>query len=433
VEDAKEHLHFGQEEEADGQGHVQGNYHVQLPDGRLQSVAYHVNEHDGYIADVKYDGEAVHVHPNVVHHGDTQHLIHPHQGEYHHPIVTHHGEAHHTSIEHHGEIHQPKHLHHRNTHQLSTIHQDSSHDIRSFGSSGHSENVGHGSPIATHPAPIPSLGHFQSSSVSGPGLLGNRYGLEHGLHSQLQHSAVHHSSEHHSHGPIGSQEHIDQTFATNVHHQPIVETILHTSKLRLGKSEPLKVASSEQVNAFQPFTFFDNKPLTGTQLKTEKSHIVSDPPTKVVFETPLTHDLEEAHISNQHDPQAQFQFRNSKNEVKTFGEIQEEIKSIKNLHVSNKVENTHHVQQNVGSQQRKPQIVQQNETHISNFHDGKNEILNIRSGQFSQETQNIGVSQDKLLPQFKSRPIGISNIPPTKFKEILRKQRESSQHQNVFF
>merc|ERR1712002_304786 len=60
VDDDKEYLHFGQEEEDDGTGNVHGYYHVQLPDGRLQRVDYHVSGYSGYIADVKYDGEAHH-------------------------------------------------------------------------------------------------------------------------------------------------------------------------------------------------------------------------------------------------------------------------------------------------------------------------------------------------------------------------------------
>ena len=60
VSDSKEYLDFGQEEEDDGAGNVHGYYHVQLPDGRHQRVDYHVNGYSGYIADVKYDGEASH-------------------------------------------------------------------------------------------------------------------------------------------------------------------------------------------------------------------------------------------------------------------------------------------------------------------------------------------------------------------------------------
>merc|ERR1711970_820962 len=76
VDDDKEYLHFGQEEEDDGTGNVHGYYHVQLPDGRLQRVDYHVSGYSGYIADVKYDGEAHHPsHHGGGHHGGGGHHL----------------------------------------------------------------------------------------------------------------------------------------------------------------------------------------------------------------------------------------------------------------------------------------------------------------------------------------------------------------------
>merc|ERR1712014_269047 len=60
VHDDKKYLDFGAEEEGDGKGDVHGFYHVKLPDGRLQKVTYTVNDYSGYIADVSYDGKAVH-------------------------------------------------------------------------------------------------------------------------------------------------------------------------------------------------------------------------------------------------------------------------------------------------------------------------------------------------------------------------------------
>ncbi|XP_042242112.1 pro-resilin-like [Homarus americanus] len=48
---------FGHQEARDGDD-TQGLYYVQLPDGRRQTVTYNVDGDSGYIADVKYDGEA---------------------------------------------------------------------------------------------------------------------------------------------------------------------------------------------------------------------------------------------------------------------------------------------------------------------------------------------------------------------------------------
>merc|ERR1712083_704367 len=50
---------FSQKESNDGTGLVQGTYSVNLPDGRIQTVNYHANDIDGYVAEVTYSGEAV--------------------------------------------------------------------------------------------------------------------------------------------------------------------------------------------------------------------------------------------------------------------------------------------------------------------------------------------------------------------------------------
>ena len=48
---------FGHQEARDGDN-TKGSYYVELPDGRVQNVAYYVNGGSGYIADVTYTGSA---------------------------------------------------------------------------------------------------------------------------------------------------------------------------------------------------------------------------------------------------------------------------------------------------------------------------------------------------------------------------------------
>merc|ERR1712083_1114227 len=49
---------FSQSESNDGTGVVEGSYSVNLPDGRIQTVNYHANDIDGYVAEVSYSGTA---------------------------------------------------------------------------------------------------------------------------------------------------------------------------------------------------------------------------------------------------------------------------------------------------------------------------------------------------------------------------------------
>merc|ERR1719193_1556537 len=54
--------HFAKTETQDEYGTVSGEYRVELPDGRVQIVSYTADHEHGYIADVRYEGEA---HPYV--------------------------------------------------------------------------------------------------------------------------------------------------------------------------------------------------------------------------------------------------------------------------------------------------------------------------------------------------------------------------------
>ena len=58
VNDGYSGANFGASETRNGYA-TQGEYHVALPDGRLQTVTYTADANTGYIADVKYTGEAV--------------------------------------------------------------------------------------------------------------------------------------------------------------------------------------------------------------------------------------------------------------------------------------------------------------------------------------------------------------------------------------
>merc|ERR1719431_1119891 len=54
---------------------IKGEYHVHLPDGRVQHVIYHADgNYGGTIMEVKYDGEAHH--PDYHGHGGHGHHVH---------------------------------------------------------------------------------------------------------------------------------------------------------------------------------------------------------------------------------------------------------------------------------------------------------------------------------------------------------------------
>merc|ERR1712223_2322286 len=50
---------FAKRESQDEYGVLQGEYRVELPDGRTQIVTYHADHENGFVADVRYEGEAI--------------------------------------------------------------------------------------------------------------------------------------------------------------------------------------------------------------------------------------------------------------------------------------------------------------------------------------------------------------------------------------
>merc|ERR1712241_582076 len=67
---------FNQAENNDGTGVVDGQYSVNLPDGRIQTVKYHANDYDGYVADVTYEGTPTYAAAPVAHAPVVAHAVH---------------------------------------------------------------------------------------------------------------------------------------------------------------------------------------------------------------------------------------------------------------------------------------------------------------------------------------------------------------------
>ena len=60
-------LYFGAQERTDGFSTI-GQYHVLLPDGRIQTVNYRVNDNSGFVANVKYSEGIANYAQSPVHH-----------------------------------------------------------------------------------------------------------------------------------------------------------------------------------------------------------------------------------------------------------------------------------------------------------------------------------------------------------------------------
>merc|ERR1719239_1320720 len=56
-------------------GVVEGSYQVNLPDGRIQTVNYHANDIDGYVAEVSYSGTAAYPEAVPVAHHAVAHAV----------------------------------------------------------------------------------------------------------------------------------------------------------------------------------------------------------------------------------------------------------------------------------------------------------------------------------------------------------------------
>ena len=58
VKDDPSYNDYAHQESGDDKGYVAGSYRVLLPDCRTQIVNFKVDDYTGYVADVKYEGEA---------------------------------------------------------------------------------------------------------------------------------------------------------------------------------------------------------------------------------------------------------------------------------------------------------------------------------------------------------------------------------------
>merc|ERR1719481_1192374 len=332
VDDNKEYLHFGQEEEDDGTGNVHGYYHVQLPDGRLQRVDYHISGYSGYIADVKYDGEAHHpsnaIHGGGVHHGGgvlNGGGVH-HGGSVHHGGGVHHGGSiNHGGIGHHGggSVHEGLH---------STGH---------FGGSG---RLGKAVSVNTSPVEeIKPARQFVHPSPRKSGFEDSSSGAFGGL-TRLGKASTFHSDKPAEPRPLKTQK---SSFIT---------------RKRIERPDTLEVAASEQITTVhKPATFFN-----------DPSSVVASPPNTPA--KPL------------------FQFRNAHNQIQTFQEAHQEAHELRKSqhiigniqHVPKEVEQLQGAQRHIQDLRRVQDETQgliTAQTHIKSLQNIQHEVQALENGQ----------------------------------------------------
>merc|ERR1711942_104542 len=338
VDDDKEYLHFGQEEEDDGTGNVHGYYHVQLPDGRLQRVDYHVSGYSGYIADVKYDGEAHH--PSNAYHG----------GGGHHAGGSIHGGHHNTG--HHGGHHSSGH-------------------IGGSGRLGKAVNVEQ-TPVK-EVAPVRKFVHTDSRQSS----FGDSSSVFGGA-SRLGKATTFKSEK-----PSAPRPRPVQTQKSSF-----------ITRKRIEKPETFEVSASEQVTTIHKPTNFISKPVrVSSPVQAPTGH------SKPLFEFrnahnqvqtfqqahQETHDLRNSHhiIGNiQHIPQEVHQLQGAQRQIQDIQRVQHETQGLINAqHRIKSLQNIQHEVHSLKNGQRQIQNIQNVQREFQSLQNAQKKIKDVQQAE----------------------------------------------------